>query len=92
MPEPVFSQDVRPITEFKVKGSEIVEQVVRTRRPVLITKRGRGVAVIVDLDEFERMREDLAFGRAVDEGAAQAARGEFAGEADVDSLLRRRKR
>lgn len=92
MPEPVFSQDVRPITEFKVKGSEIVEQVVRTRRPVLITKRGRGVAVIVDLDDFERMREELAFGRAIDEGAAQAAREEFADEADVDTEAGRRKR
>ena len=52
MAEPVFSDDVRPITEFKVKGSEIIEQVHRTRRPVLITRRGRGIAIVIDLAEY----------------------------------------
>ena len=34
------------------------------------------------------MRDELAFGRAVDEGAAHAARGEFADDAEVDGVLR----
>lgn len=87
MSESIFSEDVRPITDFKSKGSEIVDQVRRTGRSVLITKRGRGVAVVVDLAEFERMREELAFGRAVDAGAAQAARGAFASDEEVDAVL-----
>lgn len=88
MTQPVFSEDVRPITDFKTRGSQIVEQVARTRRPVLVTRRGRGVAVVVALDEFERMRAEIAFGRAVDEGAAQAQRGEFAGDTEVAAVLR----
>ena len=92
MAHSVFSRDVRPITDFKAKGSEIVEQVARTRRPVLITRRGRGVAVVVDLGEFERMRDEIAFGRAVDEAAAQAARGEFATDAEVEAALLGRRR
>ncbi len=85
---PVSSKDVLPITDFKTRGSQIVEQVARTHRPVLVTRRGHGVAVIVALDDFERMRAEIAFGRAVDEGAAQARRGEFASDAEVDAVLR----
>ncbi len=92
MSEPVFSRDVRPITDFKAKGSAIVEQARSTGRPVLITQRGRGVAVVVSLDEFERMREELAFGRAIDEGADQARRGTFASSADVAAALGKRRR
>ena len=88
MSESIFSEDVHPITDFKVKGSEIVQQAERTGRPVLITRRGRGVAVLVDLAGFERMREELAFGQAVDAGAAQAARGEFASDAEVEAVLK----
>ena len=40
---------------------------------MLITRRGRGVAVLVDVEQFEREQEDLALGQAVDEGAAHAA-------------------
>jgi prevent-host-death family protein len=87
MAEPVFSRDVRPITDFKVKSSAIVEQARRTGRPVLITQRGRGVAVVVSLEEFERMKEELEFGRAVDEGAEQARRKQFASSSAVAAVL-----
>lgn len=92
MSEPIFSRDVRPITDFKAKGSAIVDQARRSRRPVLITQRGRGVAVVVALDEFERMREELAFGRALDEGARQARRKGFASDAEVSAVLGKKRR
>jgi prevent-host-death family protein len=92
MAEPVFSRDVRPITDLKVKSSAIVEQARRTGRPVLITQRGRGVAVVIALEEFERMKDELAFGRAVDEGAEQARRGQFAPASEVAAVLGKRRR
>jgi len=92
MAEPVFSSDVRPITDFKVRSSAIVEQTRRTGRPVLITQRGRGVAVVIALEEFERMKEELAFGRAVDQGAEQARRKEFASNSEVAAVLAPRRR
>jgi antitoxin YefM len=92
MAEPVFSSDVRPITDLKAKSSAIVEQARRTRRPVLITQRGRGVVVVIALEEFERMKEELAFGRAVDEGAEQARRGQFASASEVAAVLGKRRR
>jgi prevent-host-death family protein len=91
MADPIFSRDVRPITDFKVKSSAIVEQARRTKRPVLITQRGRGVAVVLGLDEFERMTEELEFGRAVDAGAEQAERKEFVSSAEIAAVLGRRR-
>lgn len=92
MVEPVFSRDVRPITDFKVKSSAIVEQARRTGRPVLITRRGRGVAVVITLEEFERMQDELAFGRGVDEGAEQARRKQFASPSEVTAVLGKSRR
>jgi prevent-host-death family protein len=92
MDDSVFSEDVHPISDFKVKSAAIVKQTRRTGRPVLITQRGRGVAVVVGLEEFERMREELAFGRAVDEGAEQARRKEFASASEVALVLGTRRR
>jgi prevent-host-death family protein len=92
MSDAVFSSDVRPITDLKVKSSAIVEQARRTKRPVLITQRGRGVAVLVGLEEYESMKEELAFGRAIDEGAEQAERKEFATAGEVAAVLGRKRR
>ncbi|MBS2021057.1 MAG: type II toxin-antitoxin system Phd/YefM family antitoxin [Deltaproteobacteria bacterium] len=92
MAEALFSKDVRPITDFKAKGSAIVEQARSTGRPVLITQRGRGVAVVVGLEEYERMREELAFVRAVEAGLGQARKRDFAPESTIKALLTRKRR
>lgn len=92
MAEALFSKDVRPITDFKAKGSAIVEQARSTGRPVLITQRGRGVAVVVGLEEYERMREELAFVRAVEAGLEQARKRDFAPESTIKALLTRKRR
>lgn len=91
MSDPVFSADVRPMSDLKTHSSDVVDQVNRTRRPLLITRRGRGVAVMLDLAAFEVMQDELAFGRALDEGARQASLGELAAPADVNRILGARK-
>ena len=87
MTDPVCRRDVRSIAELKANGALLVGQARRLRRPILITRRGRGVAVIIGLKEYERMSEELAFGRAVDAGALQARRKRFATPAGVARVL-----
>ncbi|MGV8083389.1 MAG: type II toxin-antitoxin system Phd/YefM family antitoxin [Coriobacteriia bacterium] len=54
-----LDQDVRPLSEFRAGVASFVQQVNETRRPLLLTQRGRGVAVLVDVREFEAMQERL---------------------------------
>jgi antitoxin YefM len=54
-----LDQDVRSLSEFRGRVAAFVQQVAQTGRPLLITQFGRGVAVLVDVHEFEAMRERL---------------------------------
>jgi prevent-host-death family protein len=47
-----FSEDVIPLSELKINPGRVVKQVKETHRPVLLTSRGRGVAVVQDLDDY----------------------------------------
>ena len=60
MTEVRFSEDVRPITDLKAHAAEIVDHARSSRRPILLTRRGRGVAVLLDLEEFEALRDRAA--------------------------------
>ena len=72
-----FSEDVRQVSEFKTRSAEIIGQVNRTRRPVLLTRRGRGVAVLLDVDEYERLVDRQAFVEAVEAGARAVDEGDL---------------
>lgn len=60
-----FSEDVVPLTDLKVNPGRLVRQVVDTHRPVLLTSRGRGVAVLMSIDDFEKAEDEREFMRAV---------------------------
>jgi prevent-host-death family protein len=86
--EPVkFSEDVRPITDMKTRSAEIVDHVRRNRRPVLLTRRGTGVAVLLDLGEYEALVERASFIDAVRGGARAAAAGDLHPDVEAARIL-----
>ncbi len=60
-----FRGYVIPLSDLKINPGRVVKQVADTGRPVLLTRRGRGVAVVQDLAGFEESEEERAFMRAV---------------------------
>ena len=70
-----FSEDVIPLTDLKVNPGRIVKHVAETHRPVLLTNRGRGVAVVQSVAEYEKAEEERAFMRAVVDGLADLDAG-----------------
>jgi prevent-host-death family protein len=63
-----FSEDVVPISDVKINPGKIIRHASETRRPVLLTNRGRGVAVLQSIAEYESSEEEKNFMRAVVKG------------------------
>lgn len=82
-----FTEDVRPITDLKTRAAEIVDHARRSGRPVLLTRRGRGVAVLLDLDEYESLADRAAFVQAVEEGAQAARKGDLVSHSEAVRIL-----
>jgi len=63
-----FSEDVIPLSDLKINPGKVVNHTKETHRPVLVTSRGRGVAVVQGLEDYEKIKEELAFVKAVTQG------------------------
>ena len=70
-----FSLDVVPLTDLKVNPGRVVKHAAEAHRPVLLTRGGRGVAVMQSLADYEQAAEERAFMRAVVEGLADLDAG-----------------
>jgi len=82
-----FSEDIKPISDLRAKGAEIINQVKTTKRPIVITRRGRGVAVLLDLSEFEKQQERIAFMEAIAKGLEAAEKGDLVSHAQAMKKL-----
>lgn len=82
-----FSEDVIPVTDLKVNPGKVVKQVTMAHRPVLLTSRGRGVAVVQSLQDFEKGEEERAFMRAVVKGISDIEEGREIGLEEARNRL-----
>jgi len=83
-----FSEDIVPVSVLKVNPGKIVKQVQEVHRPVVLTSRGRGVAVIQALKDYESSAEQQAFMKAVVKGMVDLEEGREISLADVKKQLK----
>jgi prevent-host-death family protein len=70
-----FSEDLVPLTDLKANPGRVVKHAAAVHRPVLLTSRGRGVAVVQSVSDYEKAEEERAFMRAVVAGLADLEPG-----------------
>jgi prevent-host-death family protein len=82
-----FSEDIVPLSDMKVNPGRVVNQVDKTHRPVLLTNRGRGVAVVQSLKDYETETEERDFLRGVVQGLMDLEEGREISLADAQKRL-----
>ncbi len=70
-----FSEDVIPLSDLKINPGKVVNHAKDTHRPILLTSRGRGIAVVQGLEEYEKNAEELAFVKAIVQGLMEINEG-----------------
>ena len=79
------NEDIRPMSEFRTGIASFLKQIHDTKRPLIITQHGKGVAVLIDAGEYEAMQERIELlqdiqasigqietGQGIDHGHAKA--------------------
>ncbi len=82
-----FSQDIVSLSDLKINPGKIVNRAHDTHRPILLTSRGRGVAVVQSLEEYENLEEERAFIKAVAQGLVEIKEGNEQSIKDVKNKL-----
>ena len=82
-----YSEDIVPISDLKINPGRIINQVDKTRRPVLLTIRGRGVAIVESVKDYEERTEEQAFLRGVVKGLMDIEEGREIGMTEVKKRL-----
>jgi prevent-host-death family protein len=71
-----IDQDIRSLSEVRNSMASYIKQVHDTKRPVIITQHGKGVAVLLAANEFEAMQEKIELLSDVQTSLNQLEKGE----------------
>ena len=70
-----FDPDIQPLSEFRAGVASYIKQINETRRPLVITQRGKGVAVVLDVAEYEAMQEKIELLEEINKAEMQLSNG-----------------
>jgi prevent-host-death family protein len=82
-------EGIKPISDFRRASSRILRELREKREPILLTQRGRSVAVLLDIETYERMEYDARLRASYLRGADDLARGRAHSHADVVREMRK---
>ena len=85
-----IDQDIRPMSEVRNGMASFIKHVHDTKRPVIITKRGKGVAVLLSANEFEAMQEKIELLSDIQTSLNQLEKGAGISHKDAKEKLLKR--
>jgi prevent-host-death family protein len=81
------SEDVLPFSALSEKTQRLVEQVQKTKRPLVITRRGHSAAVLLDAAEYQLQQQRLILMERIARGKRDIAEGRTHTQEEVEALL-----
>lgn len=85
-----YSQQIKPISYIKANAAEVLDDLDKSREPIIITQNGEARAVLMDVRSWEQSQESLALLQILAIGKKQIERGQTQPLDQAISKLRRR--
>ena len=79
--------DIQPVSEFRANASALLDHVRETGRPLVLTRRGRGAAVLLDISAYQELLDELDELQDVHRGLADVEAGRVLHHDDVEQRL-----
>ncbi len=70
-----LDEDVKPLSEFRANVTTCIRQTRITRRPLVITHRGKSAAVLLGVSEYEGLMQKIETLEDIRMAEEQLARG-----------------
>jgi prevent-host-death family protein len=52
-----LKEDIKPVTYMKTRPAELLKKVSESKRPTIITQNGEAMAVVLDVESYEGLRD-----------------------------------
>ncbi|HLL00783.1 MAG TPA: type II toxin-antitoxin system Phd/YefM family antitoxin [Myxococcaceae bacterium] len=85
-----LTEDIKPVTYMKTRAAELLREVKRSRRPVVITQHGEAQAVVLDVATYEALRDATLLLQLTAQGEADVQAGRTLPQAQAFARARKR--
>jgi len=82
-----LDEDIQPLSEFGANVSSFIEKVKKTKRPLVITQKGKSAAVMMGISEYEALLNKIELLTDIQVTESQINRGESLSHEEAKSKV-----
>ena len=82
-----LDEDIQPLSEFRANVASFIDKIQKTKRPLVITQRGKSAAVMLAVSEYEQLLDRLELLTDIQSAEDQLNKGEGINHEDVKNQI-----
>ena len=82
-----LDEDIQPLSEFRANVASFIDKIQKTKRPLVITQRGKSAAVMLAVSEYEQLLDRLELLTDIQAAEDQLNKGEGINHEDVKNQI-----
>ena len=82
-----LDEDIQPLSEFRANVASFIDKIQKTKRPLVITQRGKSAAVMLAVSEYEQLLDRLELLTDIQAAEDQLKKGEGINHEDVKNQI-----
>ena len=82
-----LDEDIQPLSEFRANVASFIDKIQKTKRPLVITQRGKSAAVMLAVSEYEQLLDRLELLTDIQVAENQLNKGEGINHEDVKNQI-----
>ncbi len=85
-----LEHDIKPLSEFRANTAKFIQQIKKTKRPLILTQHGKSAAVLLDVSVYQAIMEKLELLEEIRTGEKQILEGQYITHEQVKERLSER--
>jgi antitoxin YefM len=82
-----LDEDIQPLSEFRANVTFFIDKVRQTKRPMVITQRGKSAAILMDVSEYEALMQRIELLTDIQIAEKQISEGHGVNHEDVKTQI-----
>ena len=84
---PNLVNDICPVSEFRAEINSMITKTQTTHRPIVLTQRGKGTAVVVGIQDYQSLLDKVTLLEEIQLGKQQIKDGQFLETTEAEKRL-----
>ncbi len=80
-------RNIKPLSEFRNNLKKYIQELNSTKKPMVITQHGKSAAVVLNVDKFQQMQDQIDFMKKIVRGLEDYKKDEFHSKSEVFSEI-----